>query len=412
MSNKKNVFKEITKNINYYNLKHMGKIIWNIDLEPEKRFKMIDYISYIKSTDIYEGFNEKININFDEYVNYKILGICNLDNLKLISIDPSEFIFLITDQHYKSLYISIGKCHPLFWYKFTSKKSFIDNFDKIYEIYNPTHYPINFPNKINGFIGNDEILSLNIHDIENHLILNKYTDKLIWGSNWLDHPFRNEYTKKNVTYVDSIIYTGQSMRQHENSEYSVNVRTNYSKSIITIYYYEDAFILELKYNSIDTKQIESINNIFGRKYQSDIPIDVIIALINFPFVTCTSILNMKPLTIFHFYVVTLLANNTQLFDNILPQLNTIVDDKTNDYDTIKEYVYDFIQKNNSDKLLAQIISENDIYEIIENINELSEIDKIIYDVLEKYKCVDNNYIKNILTEMFINGINLMDKFDK
>lgn len=197
MSAKKNPFKEIKKNINYDNSKHIGKIIWNDDIEQDKQFKMIDYINYIKSTNIYNEFNDKINIKLDEYINYKILGICNMNNnLKIITMDPTEFIFLITDKYYKLLYITIGKCHPLFWYKFTTKKTFMDNFDTIYEIYNPIQYIIEFPNNINSFIGNEEILSLNVHDIENHLILNKYTDKLIWGSNWIDHPFRNEYSKK------------------------------------------------------------------------------------------------------------------------------------------------------------------------------------------------------------------------
>lgn len=419
MSIKKNSFKEINKTINYNNTKHISKVIWNSDLEQDKKFKMNDYINYVKSTDIYSEFNNKINVNLDEYTNYKILGICSLvnNNLKMITMDPTEFMFLLTDQHYKLLFISIGKCHPLFWYKFTNKKTFINNFDVIYEAYNPIQYTINFSNKISGFIGNEEILSLNIHDIENHFILNKYTDKLIWGSKWDDYPFRSEYTKKNVSHIDNIIHTGQAMRQNGDCEYSVSVRTNYSKSIITIYYYDDAFIVELKYNEIETKQIESINNTFGRKYKTNIPIDVIMTLINFPFVTHMDILNMKPLSIFHFYVITLLVNEIKLFDDILPQLNNMVNDKS-DYDDItKEYMKDFIKKNNSYKLLLQIINENDICGIIDGtkegeITELNNIDKVINDIMIKYKCMDNEYIKNELFEILFNNMSIMQKLEK
>ena len=412
MSNKKNSFREIKKNINYSSSKHIGKIIWNSELKQEDQLKMSDYIHYIKSTDIYNEFNNKINIDLNDYINYKILGICALNNLKMINNDQ-EFMFLITDKYYKLLFITIGKCHPLFWYKFTNKVTFINNFDTLYETYNPNQITNNFTNSINGFIGNEEILSLNIHDIEKHLILNKYTDKLIWGSNWVEHPFRSEYMGKNITHIDSIIYTGQAMRQNGDLEYCINVRTNYSKSIITIHCYEDAFILELKYNTIDTNQIESINDIFGRKYKTNIPIDIIMTLINFPFVTHMDILQMKPLNMFHFYVITLLVNEQKIFDDILPQFDIILNDKTGNYDDeLKEYIKDFVQKNNSDKMLTRIINEINIYEIIESVTDQNDINLSINNIMDKYECINDDYIKNELLILFYNGFELINKFSE
>lgn len=196
------------------------------------------------------------------------------------------------------------------------------------------------------------------------------------------------------------------MKQYEKSEYCVSIRTNYSKSIITIHCHENAFILELKYNGINTKQIESINDIFGRNYKTNIPIDIIMTLINFPFVTYTNILQMKPLTIFHFYIITLLVNEIKLFDDILPQLDIILNDKSGNYDDeLKEYIGDFIYKNNSDKQLVQIINEINIHELIKETIEQINIDEIISKIMEKYKCIGNNYIKSELDKLFYDCVN-------
>ena len=58
---------------------------------------------------------------------------------------------------------------------------------------------------IRVFIGNDNILGLDIHDIENHFLLQKYTDKLIYGSMWNDHPFRKEFQDKSIDQLNGII---------------------------------------------------------------------------------------------------------------------------------------------------------------------------------------------------------------
>ncbi|QKF93698.1 hypothetical protein QKU48_gp0240 [Fadolivirus algeromassiliense] len=403
MNNKKYIFKDL-KTIT--NLRNYGNIIWNNDLEIDKRFKISDYLSYVKSTDIYKSFNDKLNIDFDTYTNFRIMGVCNLYNqLKLTITDISEYIYIITDQIYKTLYISIGRCHPIFWYKCTNKKSYIDTFDNIFESYNVNDYTLDHKMNIKGFIGNEDILSLNIHDLENHLILNKYSDKLIWGSFWLDHPFREEYLTKSVSYTDSIIYTGQSMRQEEN-KYTVSVRTLYSKSLITIHCYNDAYVVELRYNPINTHHIVTINEIFGRSYNIDMPIDVVITLINFPFVTYNDILNMIPFNQFHMYIITLLTDMNKSNDTTIQKLDEIINNLDKDDELVIE-VKHYINQLENYKLLKQIIDENNFNDVIENIDNLNDttISKIINDLMNKYNCIDNDFIKRKLYE-YLNNVDV------
>lgn len=292
------IFKDLTK----LNFKYKSDIFWYDNPEP-----INTYLDYIKETNILNS-----DIDLDNYKDFVIFGVYNTDN------------YIITSKGYDTLYISIGQCSPLFWYKFTDLDGFIETFATIYEIYNPVKYPNHYTNNLKGFMGNENMLELNIHDIETHFTLQKYTDKLIWGSMWNLHPFRQEYLEGHLSYMDSIIYTGQAMRQKE-SQYTMSVLTAYSKSMITIHDYKEAFIVEVKYNPINTPQTEQVNNLLGRGYKSDMPIDIILALINFPFLTWNDIIIMKPFTLFHFYVVmALIGDSGDLEDKVVVEFKKMV----------------------------------------------------------------------------------------
>ncbi|MCJ7637813.1 MAG: hypothetical protein MUO21_10020, partial [Nitrososphaeraceae archaeon] len=229
---KSNNFKDISKiseKLDCYN-----KIHWNASLPKEKKVSMDDLLSYIQSNNV-EMINH-LKVGIDDYKNFKILGYCTCSMNEYL-----EYIYLLTDEEFKTLYVSIGRCHPLFWYKFTTKKDFLSSFDELYNAYSKSEINFEFIKTKRVFIGNDDLLDVDIHDIENHLILHKYTDKLIYGSLWGDHPFRTEYTNKVVDPINSIIFTGQAMRQEENEPYRVSVRSQYSKSLLTIYNFDGTF---------------------------------------------------------------------------------------------------------------------------------------------------------------------------
>lgn len=332
----KNSFKQIHKS--HFDTKHFLKINWFADMDSNiNQPKMHDYLEYIQACDIYANYNP------NDYVDFQIIGICNInEHLKMITIEQTEYMYFIIDKEGKTLYVSIGKCHPIYWYQFIAKKAFSIAFDIIYEIYNPEKLQMEYPKQLKGFIGNEDILNVSIHDIENHFILNKNTDNLIWGSMWNDHPFRYKYMKKRISHIENIIFTGQAMRQENEDLYSVSVRTAFSGSIITVRDYNGTFVTEINYNPIQTPQIENINEKLGRKYSCDFPIDVCMAIINFPFINYLEVLKMNNLSSYHVYVVCLLTNgDLNEINHVSIELKKLLENE-NLNENLKEDITEFV----------------------------------------------------------------------
>lgn len=385
---KLNNFKDFHK-LNDKKLQYLDKIIWNNDVA--KKLKIEDILMSLQLID--NEIGNKLNITLDTYMNYKVIGYIPTDN---------EYIYLLTDKDYKILHISIGKSHPMFWYKFTTKKEFIDCFDQIYETYIVSDFD-SIKKRVRVFIGDSDILSIDIHDIENHLIMQKYTDKLIYGSLWHDHPFRSEYDNKHMDPIKSVIFTGQAMRQDEEEPYSVSVRTLYSKSLITIHNYDDSFILEITYNPIDSKQIIDINNMLTRSYNTDLPIDVLITILGFPFISHIDLIKMRPLTPYHIFIIDLIVmDDNNLVVELEEDFNTLLDNKEKDnfdesiYTNIKMYI-ELIKDN---KLFIEIIKDKDVDDFIEH-GDIESIENTVQSIMEKYDCKDNIYIYHELTEFIL-----------
>jgi len=404
-----NKFKDLHKSSN--KLQYIDKIIWNANLQKEKRLIIDDLLTYIQST--YTDFINKTKADLIMYKDYKILGHC-LSN----SNEYMEYLYLLSDYDMKAVYISVGRCHPVFWYKFTTKKDFYDNFDQIYETYTRSYSDIDNNNNnkyIRACIGNAEILDINIHDIENNLLLQKYTDKLIYGSMWNDHPFRKEYMNKVVTPMNNIILTGQAMRQdldEDVSPYSVSVRTQYSKSLITIYDFDGTFILEVEYTPIHTKQINNINTLFGFHYNIDMPIDLLLCIYVFPFLTHSDVLKMRPLTPYHMYLLNILVGHDgNLMIEMEPELKNIL--KNRKQDKFDKIVYQIAKKiielSTNYKVFLKILESNDMKNILKTHlgeDDITEIEELVNELQQKYNCVNDEHIKDELINYIMNKIDL------
>lgn len=325
------IFSDLIKKMD--NLNNTNEIMWY----DKNEIDINKFLSTFESSNIYNN----LDIDFSSFKTCEIVGIFDVD----------KYIILADDLN--TLYISIGQCHPIFWYVFNDIDDFLQSFDHIYEIYSHSN-TLQYSNYIKGFMGNEAMLELNIHDIENHLLLNSFTDKMIWGSMWKQHPYRNDYESGNVSHIDSIIYTGQAMRQNED-EYSVSVLTEYSKSEIKVINHDEAYILEIRYNSINFSRNKIINELFKRNFPTDLPIDVIIAIINFPFITYDNLINMRPFLMFHFYILLILAENDKNITTLSEDLQIIMDDTNNQIDEetrdeIKSFIDNTINSLESKKI--------------------------------------------------------------
>lgn len=431
---KKFTFKDLHKDFKCMKLKYFNQIIWYNDIENHKKVTIKDFLNNIKM-DCKDNKTLLDSIN-NKYSSYKILGTCEINKYLQSSIllDQKEYMYLISDDLYKILYLSIGKCHPIYWYEFSSKNSFINGFDKKYDTYNQKIYNYNLEKNCCGYIGNQETLPLSIYDLENHFLLNKNCEKLIWGSLWMDHPFRDKYMEKTLTYQENITLTGQAMRQEEDDTYSVSVRTMFSKSLITLVLFENELLINIEYTPISinthTSQIKYINEHFKTNFKHDLPIDVVSVLQNIPFITPLELLKIRPLVEDHFFILTILTNtyfNDPIFDQVGLELEKIpFDDTIND--DLKEHVENFIKEIKNNNILKKILKKVNFEQINEKIMEKcdekfkdvcdeddygDDYDEIFGEILNekvkkimlKYDCDGNEFIKECLTN-FIN-----EKFD-
>lgn len=313
----------------------------------------------------------------------------------------------------KKICLSISHSHPLFWYYFTDKNSFMRNFDNIVNTYNQVQYNMDFANHSRGMMGTEEILGLSIYDIENHLILNDYCEKLLWGSLWRfrDHPFRNQYSYDEVTHSDSIVYTGQAMRQIDLNTYSVSVRSQFSKSIITIEKIENSFIIDILYNPIKSPQIENINKELSRGFPIDLPIDVVITLINFPFVTHLQALKMKPIKENNFIIAIMIADNVNMSKDLVHPTKEIINkikDENGD-NNIVQTAKTFLEKIYEDIIIDDIYNSDEIISILDNKDDDAILAKTFEYLITKHDCQLSEELKKVIEDnikILINAKNM------
>lgn len=184
-------------------------------------------------------------------------------------------IYVVVDTDCKNVYLTLDISPPMFWQKYSNRKSFFDNLDVTVSAYRSDYTPIKqFKKEYKAYLGSD---FKSVHDFENHFILCNFTEYLIWGSKWTDHPFRN---KKHITNEETLLFTNLAMIQKDRFTKTVSVRTNFSKSVITVECYNNMFFLNVKYNPVN-----NVNCINLKDYPLDLPLDVVLAIVKFPLIT-------------------------------------------------------------------------------------------------------------------------------
>jgi hypothetical protein len=396
---RKNTFKpnSLKNNNNFNKLKYGNQILWKY--ETFKYFK-----NFITSA------TESENINFSEYKNYKIIGTYKINkNLKISEFDCNK-MYIITDSEYKKLYMSINITLPLFWYTFINRKQFYKFFDIIYSAYNPKNYIIKYMKKIRGFMGTTKMLHEDINDIKNNLILNKYSETLIWGSHWHDHPFRELYRTHKINSRNDIIITHQALKQINDNTHHINIRSQYSKSIITIEEHYGAFIVNVQYDPImceNEDRIKELNKVYKTEYPNDMPLDVILTLISRPFITHNGLLKLSPLTEYNIIMSFFVANCQSMYNEIQPLIKEII--KTTKDDNIVNIANIFLTNMESDNILLESNTEDILYDKLADVHmdkkKIKEIQKDITKKLEKKLSqlkIDESSFKDYLTEIINN----------
>lgn len=414
---------------------HFNKIIWftNNDYKTKIDDTVCDtmekYIGFLKNS-VFGDIDQSNIFNTNDIVSYIVVGICEINSFIKLNIDDDvkQYMYLITDKDYKKLFLSLDITYPIFWYSFDTKKSLIDSFDSVYEAYNQKKYTIDHTSVCRGFIGTEKMLDVDIDSIENHFIMNKYTEPLLWGSKWKDHPFRHVYlsvsNNTNLNSRKNIIYTSQAMRQIDSSTHHISVRSQLSKSVITVEDNEGAYIVNIQYNplhltGLKNNPISNINKLTGSEYPDDIPMDILISIINFPFVTHTGILDLSPLTSYNFLIAYMIANTSQLCSELIQKIHKVInklkDDNSSDKELL-EFAIQFVKNLQANTTVDDIFTNENVMQLIyDKISSLHKNEKTFQEIkdeiteeidkkLEKLKIYDSefkSYLQNIVNSILV-----------
>jgi hypothetical protein len=365
-------------------LVHRSSIRWT-----EAGTDMSGYLRILKQY----NQNEEDPFNFSSYKDHYVIAKASINQkLKLLSDDGSmnQFMYLITNDDYSLLYISINVLHPMFWYIYETRNDFFSMYDKLYQAYNKTEYSFEFNRNTRGFGGTENMLGSPVESLENFFTLNRYTEILLWGSKWKDNPYRDLYLVEEMSSAQHLIYATQAMKQINNQTYHINVRTEYSKSIITIEKHDDGFIINVHYNSVFSPQIKKINDVLNKEYPLDVPIDVIISIINMPYISHLGLLKLNPLTSYNFSMAALIANTPLMTQEVIKETKNIMATRKLDKET-RDYSVLFLKMILSNVKIDKILHNNGVLNFIDTkMEELRKGDvtykdgkKLVFDKIDE-----------------------------
>lgn len=362
----------VQKDKQFLKLKHKNLIEWKD--ESSQSVEMFDLIEFLKKDPISQRVAKETDLSPEIFLDHKLIGVVQINQILKLHVESEyhDYLYLISDSEFKDIYISVERVAPAFWYHYTNRKTFLDQFDQIVDAYDKKTYELNYPRKMRAFIGTEQMLNLNFNEIIDMFIISSHTEILTWGSNWKDHPFRDIYMRQNVNQKEGVQLSKQAMKQSDPSIRTMSIRTAYSKSIMTLEDHDGAYILEISYNPIKTEQIDLINNHLDRQYPTDLPVDTIISCINFPFVNHIGLIKLKPITTYNFIMASLVANNLTMYQEMIPEVRQIIKDleegrdhNDNEYsEQKKEMLCSFLEELETKTTLEHILKDESVEKFI------------------------------------------------
>jgi hypothetical protein len=296
-----------------------------------------EILNLIKEKNLYD---ELIEIP-DKYQYYEPVACILLKkNIVLPMVKESdEILHIIIDTDKECIYVCVSFSHPYLWYSVeeSQQKEFDKIVTKIITIYNPGDYPDVYKNKIIGFMGSEKMLLMTKYDLIESIVIGEWNELFMWGPLWEDHPFRETFKNSLLSEFQYSKVNLFAMQQH-NEEFTINIKTQISKSQITFISTDGLFYVQIKYDPVLLKnELDKINIITKRQYPTDLPIDVVQCLIDYPFVTHNGILKLRPLTSENFIIANILAlGEANKINEIIVELQIIIDEFKNEDD--KKYI--------------------------------------------------------------------------
>lgn len=345
----------------------------DIELEFKNIAKYIKEITIVEIDDIninvildeinFKNYNSDISVNIEQYKNYKIIGYMETSSkLKDKCFDTDiVYLYFVTDMH--KLYIALEYLHPYFWQEIDIK-----NIENIIKIYNQENYHFTFNKIIRGYIGTEKTLGIDLSDIEEIIMTNDFCEFFMWGSNWIDFPYREQIMKQKYSRIKLERMLVYALKQNPLNRISIAVRTKASKSIIKFEYYNGAYFIEIHFDSYSSQNYNSLD--IKNLSKLDIPLDIIGILHLFDTVTYQKLFNIKPLEIHHISLALQLITSNKDYMEIIELLNNINNDNEIN-DEVRKYAYE--TKNIIEVNLN--INKIDSNQMADKINEIRQNNK-------------------------------------
>jgi hypothetical protein len=290
--------------------------------------------------------------NLEHFIKYKNILDTQLDisNMRIIgyilpqnkrynlnNFDPiHNSIYLISNLE-DHIYISLGLSHPSLWSSI--KYNSIDNIntDKIYDIiqlydmsnsddYDTIDYIL---------LGNINNLNINLAKIQNNLLITRLIEPFMWGSKYGHYPF-NRKLVTSATNKEKIIYISQAMEQKTNKS-RLSCRTIWSKSLLKITHKNDYINIEVRYNTYPNNEVvKNINQKYDKNFPTDMPTDLVMALLQYPFISYRHIINQHDNIEEIKTLLDIMIPRKNIYE-ILINLNNICNDKNKNRDLRATY---------------------------------------------------------------------------
>jgi hypothetical protein len=139
-------------------------------------------------------------------------------------------------------------------------------------------------------LGNVNNLNTNLAKIQNDLLNTRLVEPFMWGSKYGHYPF-NRNLVTSATNKEKILYISQAMEQKTNKT-RLSCRTVWSKSLLKITHKNDYINIEISYNTYpNNKIVKDINQKYDKNFPTDMPTDLVITLLQYPFISYRHIID-------------------------------------------------------------------------------------------------------------------------
>lgn len=335
-----------------------------------------------------------------DHTDYKLVARIPMKNtINTFGSEMGEYSYLIEKKNKSTLYLSIGMSHPMLWYNVENE---LDRIDTIVDFYDRLESDKN-NRRIMAYGGDIIDMKIDANNIIDYILTNKATELLIWGSAYPDFPFRAQYNKEGFTSNQHIVFSTRAMRQQDGFV-SISVQTLFSKSVIKYEIFDRFLIIDVSYPSISYLDHSKLTSLLHKDITSDMPIDLVEALLGLPFISAKTLLSVDDLSVSNIQMASIFAVTLDDKEEIKTQLtflskqNSVKKNKQlkkiinesccnlelgiclNKYLGKKDFV-DYLEEISKNK----IQSESDLTEIV--INDLTKntelkVNKIIKDKIK------------------------------